>query len=631
MTAVSLSATRRPSDDERRERILEAAERAFAAHGFHAATMQHVAEAAGMSAGNLYRTFPSKEAIVEGLCARDQQERVTNFVNAAEAESVFAAFSQGLREHIALRSRRKATLIVEIWAEAAHNPAIAAMSLAIDAEILRQIERMIDMAKQRGEAAAFVELGPSRPLHLHLCRRPPEATGLRAGLRRSGGSRTGVRAVQRFMQWGLRSIRNGGFVMSRLLGALVLVVAIFGGAWGYAALRPCARLVIAARALGLPVGDPVCAAGVVNAAQPPAEPAPPAVTVATLARREFIDRHFVSGTLVARNEAEVAARIDGLSIVEIDSEDGDRVKAGQVLARLDRTQLDALLAQNDASAKRADASIEQARSLIAQAQAQATWTSDDYERARRLGDGVMSVSTIQQRETALKTAQAQLAAAKNALSVAEADRKSRDAERQELEVRISRAEVKAPVSGVVSRRSAKLGASASSAGEPLFRIIEDGAIDLEADVPEQSLARFAVGMPATIRLPGVAAPVSGRVRLISEEVDKASRTGKVRIELDDVSHARIGAFASGEVELARRDGVGAPAASLLRDGDTARLLVVRDGRVEERRVTPGIVEGDAVEIKDGAVEGESVVARAGAFLRPGDRVRAIPAPAAAGG
>jgi HlyD family secretion protein len=191
--------------------------------------------------------------------------------------------------------------------------------------------------------------------------------------------------------------------------------------------------------------------------------------------------------------------------------------------------------------------------------------------------------------------------------------------------------VKAPVSGLISRRSAKLGASASSAGEPLFRIIEDGAIDLEADAPEQSLARFAVGMPATIRLPGVAAPVKGRVRLISQEVDKASRTGKVRIALDDVSHARIGAFASGEVELARRDGVGAPAASLLRDGDTARLLVVRDGRVEERRVTPGIVEGDAVEIKDGAAEGESVVARAGAFLRPGDRVRAIPAPAAAGG
>ena len=116
------------------------------------------------------------------------------------------------------------------------------------------------------------------------------------------------------------------------------------------------------------------------------------------------------------------------------------------------------------------------------------FASDDFDRARKLAGGVMSVSTIEQRETAMKTAQAQLAAAKNALSVAEADRKSRDAERQELLVRIDRTDVKAPVSGIVSRRSAKVGADASITGEPLFRIIEDGAIDLEADVPEQSLA-----------------------------------------------------------------------------------------------------------------------------------------------
>ena len=70
---------------------------------------------------------------------------------------------------------------------------------------------------------------------------------------------------------------------------------------------------------------------------------PPAVTVVPAVKREFVDRLFVSGTLVAREEAQVAARIDGLAIVELDAEDGDRVKEGQVLARLDRSQLDALL------------------------------------------------------------------------------------------------------------------------------------------------------------------------------------------------------------------------------------------------------------------------------------------------
>jgi HlyD family secretion protein len=182
---------------------------------------------------------------------------------------------------------------------------------------------------------------------------------------------------------------------------------------------------------------------------------------------------------------------------------------------------------------------------------------------------------------------------------------------------------------VVSRRSAKLGADAMSTGEPLFRIIEDGAIDLEADVPEQSLARLAIEMPAELKLPGVEAAVAGRVRLVNQEVDKASRTGKVRIALADVSHAHIGAFAAGQVELTRRDGVGAPANAFERDGDAAHLYVVRDGKVEERQVTPGIADGDSVEIMSGVAAGESVVARAAAFLRPGDRVR--PTPESAGG
>ena len=292
-----------------------------------------------------------------------------------------------------------------------------------------------------------------------------------------------------------------------LLGCAVLI----GAGSGYTALQPCSASTQRVRALGLPVGAASCPAPIAAAAaaEAPPAPPPPAVTVATADRREFVDRLFVSGTLVPRDEAEVAARIDGLTIVKLDAEDGDWVKAGQVLARLDRTQLDALLAENDAAIKRADAAIEQAKSNIAQAGVQVKWTSDDFERAQKLAGGVMSVSTIEQRETAMKTAQAQLAGASNALSVAEADRKARDAERQELEVRIGRTDVTAPVAGLVSRRSAKLGATASGAGEPLFRIIADGAVDLEADVPEQWLSRFAIGMPASIRLPGVKDPAPG--------------------------------------------------------------------------------------------------------------------------
>ena len=356
--------------------------------------------------------------------------------------------------------------------------------------------------------------------------------------------------------------RRGGPIMRRaLILAVVVVAAALAGVWAASAVAPCA-LPPALMAKIAPGKSAACPAPAEAAVDQPRAVEPPAVTVVPAVKREFVDRLFVSGTLVAREEAQVAARVDGLTIVEVDAEDGDRVKQGQVLARLDRSQLDAMLAENDAATKRADAAIDQARSLIAQSQAQVQFATSDFDRARKLGQGVMAASTIEQREMAMKTAQAQLAAAQNALGVAEADRKSRDAERQELLVRIDRTEVKAPVSGVVSRRSAKPGAAASTSGEPLFRIIEDGAIDLEADVPEQSLARLAVGMPAELKLPGVEAPVAGRVRLVNQEVDKASRTGKVRIALEDVSHAHIGAFASGEVELTRRDGVSAPASAL---------------------------------------------------------------------
>ena len=388
-----------------------------------------------MSAGNLYRTFPSKEAIVEGLCARDQQERAATFAEVGQAESVMAAFAAGLREHVVSRPREKARLIVEIWAEAARNPAIAAMSRAVDADILTQLERMIEIAKQRGEASPVGERSVGRPLHFHLRQRPPAAHGARPGFRRRGGRRTGVRAVQGLMRGQARPGRNGGFAMSRALersrhhrrrrrGRRRLTP-------GFSLAPPPSK----GRArLGLPVGAPDCAARAA-AAEAPAAPPPPAVTVAPAERREFVDRLFVSGTLVPRDEAQVAAPLDGLSTCEIDAEDGDRVTKGQVLARLDRSQLDALLAQNDAAIQRADAAIEQAKSLIAQV-AGAGRLGDQRLRPRPEARRQSHVagSTIEQRETAMKTAPRPSSPRPTTRSrVAEADRKARDAERQELD------------------------------------------------------------------------------------------------------------------------------------------------------------------------------------------------------
>ena len=160
---IDMSATppfprRRSAEDARRERILEAAERAFVRHGFHAATMQHVAEAAEMSAGNLYRYFPSKEAIVEALCALDQEGNTDAFVelfgqNTDMRRAVYVA----LRDHVFAKPPEKARMIVEIWAEAGRNARVAGMTRALDADVLDKLERVIDAAKASGVASPSLD------------------------------------------------------------------------------------------------------------------------------------------------------------------------------------------------------------------------------------------------------------------------------------------------------------------------------------------------------------------------------------------------------------------------------------------------------------------------------------------
>jgi HlyD family secretion protein len=384
-------------------------------------------------------------------------------------------------------------------------------------------------------------------------------------------------------------------------------------------------LMLGAAAVAIAVGAGVLALRSPAPASQPvkySKPLPPAVTVSPAHEREFVDRLFVSGSLVARDEAMVGAQIDGLRIVELLAEDGDRVEKDQVLARLDRSQLDTLLAQNDAALARADAAIAQARNQIDQTEAMYAQAEADLTRAKGLAIGVIAQATLDQRVAAARSAGAQVAGARSALAVAEAERHSRDAERRELMVRIGRTEVKAPVAGIVSRRTARLGALAMGSSDPLFRIITDGAIDLEAEVPQDSLAKLAVGMPASIDLPGED-HTSGKVRLISSEVDKTTRLGKVRVALAPDANARIGAFASGSVEIGRRVAIGVPAAAVIQSAGGSSIAVVTGGKVEVSKVEVGITNGDTIELRDGLASGQRVVARAAAFLRSGDEVRPV--------
>ena len=113
-----------------------------------------------------------------------------------------------------------------------------------------------------------------------------------------------------------------------LIVAVVVAVAALGGVWAASAVAPCA-LPPALMAKIAPDKIASCPAPAAAAADQPRAVEPPAVTVVPAAKREFVDRLFVSGTLVAREEAQVAARIDGLTIVEVDAEDGDQVRPGR--------------------------------------------------------------------------------------------------------------------------------------------------------------------------------------------------------------------------------------------------------------------------------------------------------------
>ncbi len=380
------------------------------------------------------------------------------------------------------------------------------------------------------------------------------------------------------------------------------------------------------------------AVGIAWAAEPPvAETRPPTVTVVPAERGAIAETVVVTGTLVPREEVMVSPQLDGLAVTEILAEEGDVVKAGQVLARLSRDVLDASLAQNTAQIAHAQAAAAQAQSGLAEAEANRAEADAALARARNLvGSGTTSRETFDQREAAAGTAAARITAAEAAQRLAQADLMLAEAQRQELLVRVARTEIRAPVAGRVSRRTARLGAVVGSAGEPLFRLIEDDAVELEGDVPEADLARLRPGEPATLHVAGRDADLAGRVRLVAPEVSRTTRLGRVRVALDDgagggVAGLPIGGFARATVETARHEGVLVPLSAVLFGPDGPRVQVVASGVVETRPVRLGLRDEARAEVAEGLRAGEVVVAVSGSFVRGGDRVVPVPAQVAAAG
>lgn len=135
---------------DRRERILDAAERCFVRAGFHRTTMQDVAAEAAMSPGNLYRYFKSKDAIVAGLAERDRARMGQDFAALFDTSDFIASFTALGRKHFSEEPREKAVLCLEIWAEATRNATFAAMTEEFDREVVSRMSELFRRAQEQG-------------------------------------------------------------------------------------------------------------------------------------------------------------------------------------------------------------------------------------------------------------------------------------------------------------------------------------------------------------------------------------------------------------------------------------------------------------------------------------------------
>jgi multidrug efflux pump subunit AcrA (membrane-fusion protein) len=184
--------------------------------------------------------------------------------------------------------------------------------------------------------------------------------------------------------------------------------------------------------------------------------------------------------------------------------------------------------------------------------------------------------------------------------------------------------VRAPAAGTVVSTAAVVGTTASARAEPLFRIAGQGEMELLADAPVKTLARLAVDQPAKVEIVGIGQLV-GKVRLFSKTVNPTTQLGQVRIFVGNDSRLRVGTFGRATIHIGRRCGPTIPLSAVLYGPSGAVVQAVRDGRIETRRVVVGLIAQGQAEIREGLAEGDMVVTRAGAFVRDGDRVRAVTA------
>ena len=355
----------------------------------------------------------------------------------------------------------------------------------------------------------------------------------------------------------------------------------------------------------------------------------PAITVSVVQTRDLRDIVLASGMVGPVEEVLVAPLIEGQPIEALLADVGDTVVAGQVLARLSVASLELQRAQLNASRAAADA-------MIAQSQAQQLEADSAAAEARRVSDrtailkkqGSASQAAADQALSGSVAANARAAVAVQSLASARANLALVQAQLANLDLQLARTEVTAPVAGEITARNAQVGAIASAAGQPMFTLIRDAALELRADLSEVDLTRVSIDQTAVLTSVGSQIPLQGVVRLVEPTIDMTTRLGRARITITDPASIRSGMFVEAAILVAEHKAIAVPVTAIGAFDGTATVMKVVDGTVSRVVVQTGIRAGGWVEIIDGIAAGDTVVTKAGAFVRPGDKINPVPSTAA---
>jgi RND family efflux transporter MFP subunit len=310
-----------------------------------------------------------------------------------------------------------------------------------------------------------------------------------------------------------------------------------------------------------------------------------------------------NGNIAAWQEASVGTETNGLRLAEVLVNVGDIVQRGQLLARFadDSVQAD----------------VAQARAGVAETSAQATEATANANRVRTLlNTGTFSGQQISQYLAAEQTALARVESAKAALAA--------------QMLRLKNTQVLAPDAGIISARSATVGAVVPS-GTELFRLIRQGRLEWRAEVTAAELGRMLPGTGVTVTAAN-GAQLKGQVRTVAPTVDPQTRSGLVFVDLPaDLKAAspsgfKAGMFGRGEFELGESKALTVPQqAVVVRDGFSYVFRLNADQRVSQIKVQLGRRVGERVEVLDGIGADAVLIASGAGFLNDGDLVKVAPA------